>query len=311
MPFSDQRILASPTGASLNLYTRKADGQGRGIIQISHGLAEHAARYTGFADFLAARGYHTYAHDHRGHGHTTALDAPLGKFGDPNGGDKVIADILAVHDLIATEHSGLPVIAFGHSMGGLITLNFVQKHSPRVRGAAVWNANFTAGISGRAALAILAWERFRLGSDVPSRMLPRLTFQAWGKAVPDHRTLFDWLSRDPAEVDKYIADPLCGWDASVSLWRDLFGFIFNGADDSRFLTIAKDLPINLAGGEKDPATSGGKAVEHLAARMRRMGFSNLVSKVYAQTRHESLNEVNRNIIMEDFAGWADKATALR
>ena len=311
MPFSDQRALASPTGASLNLYTRKADGNARGVVQISHGLAEHAARYAGFADFLAARGYHTYAHDHRGHGHTTAPDAPIGKFGDPNGGDKVVADVLTVHDLIATEQAGLPVIAFGHSMGGLIALNFVQKHSPRIQGAAVWNANFTAGIAGRAALAILAWERFRLGSDVPSRMLPRLTFQAWGKAVPGHRTLFDWLSRDPAEVDKYIADPLCGWDASVSLWRDLFGFIFNGADDSQFTGMARNLPINLAGGEKDPATSGGKAVEHLAGRMRRMGFSNLVSKVYAETRHESLNEVNRNIIMEDFVAWADKITAMR
>ncbi|PLP57902.1 alpha/beta hydrolase [Mesorhizobium loti] len=311
MPFSDQRALASPTGASLNLYTRKVEGRARGVVQISHGLAEHAARYAGFADFLAARGYHTYAHDHRGHGHTTAPDAPLGKFGDPNGADKVVADVLAVHDLVATEYAGLPVIAFGHSMGGLIALNFAQKHSPRIRGAAVWNANFTAGISGRAALAILAWERFRLGSDVPSRMLPRLTFQAWGKAVPGHRTLFDWLSRDPAEVDRYIADPLCGWDASVSLWRDLFGFIFNGADDSRFTGMARDLPVNLAGGEKDPATSGGRAVEHLAGRMRRTGFSNLVSKVYAETRHESLNEVNRHIIMEDFAGWADKITASR
>lgn len=309
MPFDDQRTLASPTGASLKLYSRKADGKARASIQISHGLAEHAARYAGFADFLAARGYNTYAHDHRGHGHTTAPDAPLGKFGDPDGGKKVIADVLAVHDLIATEYAGMPVIVFGHSMGGLIALNFVQKHAARIQGAAIWNANFTAGISGRAALAILAWERFRLGSDVPSRMLPRLTFQAWGKAVPGHRTLFDWLSRDPAEVDKYIADALCGWGASVSLWRDLFGFIFNGADDSRFAGIARNLPINLAGGEKDPATAGGKAVDHLAGRMRRMGFSNLVSKVYAETRHESLNEVNRNVIMTDFAAWADRVTA--
>jgi alpha-beta hydrolase superfamily lysophospholipase len=65
------------------------------------------------------------------------------------------------------------------------------------------------------------------------------------------------------------------------------------------------MPFSLAGGEKDPASDGGKAVEALAARMRRMGFSNLVSKVYPETRHESLNEVNRNIIMEDFAEWAE------
>ena len=198
MPFDDRRILVSPTGASLNLYTRRPDGPARAVVQINHGLAEHAARYARFADFLAARGFHTYAHDHRGHGFTTAPDAPQGMFGKPDGGAKVIADVAAVHDLIAKEHPGLPVIVFGHSMGGLIALNFVLRHSAGIHAAAIWNANFSAGIAGRAAQAILAWEKFRLGSDVPSRLLPRLTFQAWGKQIPNHRTAFDWLSRDPA-----------------------------------------------------------------------------------------------------------------
>jgi alpha-beta hydrolase superfamily lysophospholipase len=305
MSFSQQRVLRSPTGAALNLYVKHAEGQPRAIVQINHGLAEHAARYARFADFLGERGYHVYAHDHRGHGATKASDAPLGQFAQSDGRAKVIADVAAVHDLIAEEHPGLPVIVFGHSMGGLVALNFMLAHSGRLHAAVIWNANFSAGLAGRAAQAILAWEKFRLGSDTPSRMLPRLTFQAWGKAVPDHRTSFDWLSRDEAEVDKYIADPLCGWDASVSMWRDLFGFVFDGADDTHFSGVRKTLPICLVGGEKDPATDGGNAVSRLAERLHRMRFLNLVSKVYAETRHESLNEVNRDIIMDDFAAWAD------
>ena len=172
----------------------------------------------------------------------------------------MIADVAAIHDLIAGEHPGLPVIVFGHSMGGLIALNFVLRHSARVQAAAIWNANFSAGLLGRVAQAILAYERFRLGSDMPSRMIPKLTFQAWAKQIPDRRTEFDWLSRDPAEVDKYVADPLCGWDASVSMWSDVFRFVFFGADDRNFESVRKDLPFNLVGGEKDPATDGGKAV---------------------------------------------------
>jgi len=108
------------------------------------------------------------------------------------------------------------------------------------------------------------------------------------------------------EVDKYVADPLCGWDASVSLWQDLFGFVFHGADDANFASVPKDLPFNIVGGEKDPATDGGKAITDLAGRMERQGFSNLVSKVYGQTRHESLNEVNRDLVMEEFAAWAEQ-----
>ncbi|PBC03160.1 alpha/beta hydrolase [Mesorhizobium sp. WSM3860] len=305
MAFDQQTRLASPTGADLNLYVRHAQASPRAVIQINHGLAEHAARYARFADFLGARGFHVYAHDHRGHGATKASDAPLGRFADTDGIAKVIADVGAVHDLIAVEHPGLPVIIFGHSLGASIALNFVLRYSKRVHAAAIWNGNFSQGLLGQLALGILGWERMRLGSDVPSRLLAKLTFQAWGKAVPNHRTLFDWLSRDPVEVDKYIADPLCGWDASISMWRDVVKMALYAGRDSSFAGVRRDLFVNLIGGEKDPASNYGKAVHHLARRMDKMGFSNLVSKVCADTRHESLNEVNRDIIMNDFAAWAD------
>ncbi|WP_189375373.1 alpha/beta hydrolase [Mesorhizobium sp. M4A.F.Ca.ET.020.02.1.1] len=284
---------------------KETSGQPRAVVQINHGLAEHAARYARFADFLAERGCHVYVQDHRGHGATRAPDAPLGKFADVDGGAKVIADVTAIHDLIAGEHPGVPVILFGHSMGASVALNFLLRHSARVHAAAIWNGNFSQGLLSQLALAILGWERMRLGSDVPSRLLPRLTFQAWGKAVPNHKTLFDWLSRDEAEVAKYVADPLCGWDASVSMWRDVVQMAIYGGSDGNFSGVRRTLPINLLGGEKDPASDYGKAVNHLAGRIRRMGFSNLVSKVYPETRHESLNEVNRDIVMADFAAWTD------
>ncbi len=85
----------------------------------------------------------------------------------------------------------------------------------------------------------------------------------------------------------------------------MFSFVFSGADDRNFSGLRRDLPINLVGGERDPATDGGKAVSHLADRLRRMGFSNLNSTVYADTRHESLNELNRDVIMADFTQWLD------
>ena len=308
MTFDQTDTLDSPTGAALNLYLTRAHGPLRGVVQVNHGLAEHAARYGRFAAAMAARGFDVYAHDHRGHGATRAPDAPPRTFAAADGGEKVIADVAAVHDRIAADRPGAPVILFGHSMGGLVALNFLHRHSARVAGAAIWNANFSAGALGRLAQAILAWEAFRLGSDVPSRILPKLTFQDWAKKVPGRRTEFDWLSRDAAEVDRYVADPLCGWDASVSMWRDVFSLIFAGADDRNLAVIRRDLPINLLGGEKDPATAGGKAVLDLARRMKATGFSNLFSKVWPETRHESFNETNRDAITEAFATWAEKVT---
>ncbi len=308
MDFDSQRELSSPTGATLNLYAALPPGRPRGVVQINHGLAEHAGRYGRFARFLADRGFAAYAHDHRGHGLTTAPDAPPGSFGAEPAAAKVIADVAAVHDLIAEEQPGLPVVVFGHSMGALIALNFVQKHHDRIAGAAIWNGNFSAGLLGRLAQAVLAWERFRLGSDVPSRILPRLTFRDWARKVTDGRTPFDWLSRDHAEVDAYVADPLCGFDASVGMWRGVFELIFAGADDRNLAGVRRDLPFHVLGGARDPATDFGKATERLAGRLRAAGFADVVSTVHAQTRHETLNELNRDVAMEEFAQWAARKT---
>jgi alpha-beta hydrolase superfamily lysophospholipase len=306
MAFDRESKLHSPTGANLLVRCREAQGTPRGVVQINHGLAEHSARYARFADFLGERGFHVYAHDHRGHGGTTAPDAPPRMFAREGGAAKVVEDILAVHAHIRANRPGLPIVLFGHSMGALSGMNLLLRHSAGVHAAAIWNANFSAGLLGRVAQGILAWERFRLGSDVPSRILPKLTFQAWAKQIKDRRTEFDWLSRDPAEVDKYVADPLCGWDASVSMWRDVFDFVFGGADDANYATIRRDLPLNLVGGENDPATDGGKAVMHHAARLRKMGFRDIQASLLTGTRHESLNEINRDTIMEDFARWLDR-----
>jgi alpha-beta hydrolase superfamily lysophospholipase len=304
--FGERYSLASPTGATLNLYVRRADAPARAVIQINHGLAEHAGRYARFADFLAAHGFHAYAHDHRGHGGTTAPDAPPGRFAARDGGAKVIADVEAVHDLIARRHPDIPVVIFGHSMGGVIALRFVQRHSARLRGAAIWNPVLPHARQCRAAQALLAWERFRLGSDVPSRLMPRLTFRAWARAIPDRRTPFDWLSRDEAEIAGYMADRHCGWDASVSLWQDLLGLTLAGMDGGGFDSVRRDLPFDLVGGDADPATDHGRTVARLTSLLQHLGFSNLVSRIYAGTRHESLNELNRNIIMQDFAEWLDR-----
>ncbi|PRD45395.1 alpha/beta hydrolase [Phyllobacterium phragmitis] len=306
MPFQTAEILTSPSGAALCLRGVQARGKPHAAIQINHGLAEHSGRYARFAERLAEAGFHVYAHDHRGHGETTAADAPQGMFSVRGGAEKVLADVAAVNAHIHAAHPGLPVVIFGHSMGGLITLAYVLCHPETVDAAAVWNANFSAGASGRLARLILRAERMLLGSDVPSRILPRLTFREWGRRIPNRRTDFDWLSRDKAEVDAYIADPHCGWDTSVGMWLDIFDLVFQGADDRNFGNVPRDMPFHLVGGEKDPATDNGGAVTALTQRMRAMGFKNVTERIYPETRHESLNEINRDAITKDFIAWLNR-----
>jgi alpha-beta hydrolase superfamily lysophospholipase len=299
-----RETLASPTGASLNCWHANAGKAGLGVFQINHGLAEHAVRYEAFALALAAAGFHAYAHDHRGHGATKAPDAPPRMFAPQGGAAKVLADTDAVHALIADRHPGLPVITFGHSMGGLIALNHAMAHPARAAGLAVWNANFSAGLLGRVGQAVLAFERFRLGHDAASRVLPKLTFQTWAKSVNDGRTAFDWLSRDQAAVDAYIADPLCGWDASVAMWQDVFSLVFDGADDKRLGLLPRALPIHIRGGGRDPATDFAKATRDLERRCRSLGFSDVTMAIDEQGRHESLNDLGKDEVIGGIITWA-------
>jgi alpha-beta hydrolase superfamily lysophospholipase len=281
----------------------------RAVVQINHGLAEHAARYQRFARFLAARGYHVYVHDHRGHGATRAPDSIPGAFASRDGASKVIADVAAIHALIGERHPGLPVVTFGHSMGGLIALNFAETHPAASAALAVWNSNFNAGLAGRAGQAALRLEAFFKGSDTPSTILPKLTFQAWANAMPDRRTDFDWLSRDPLEVDLYVVDPLSGWDATVSMWQDVFRLIYAGGDAANLAKLPKALPIHLIGGAEDPATDKGEAVTWLAEQMQNSGLSDVTVEILAGTRHETLNEINRDQSMDSFAAWLDSRIA--
>lgn len=307
--FAETQRLNSPTGATIAYHHSPATGEARGILLISHGLAEHSRRYEAFADAIAAEGFHVYAHDHRGHGETIAPDAPIGRFARRNGVEQVIDDVLAMREIAASAHPGLPVILFGHSMGGLISLNTVVTHPDKFDAVTVWNSNFNPGIAGRAAQLILKTERMFKGSDVPSGPLPKLTFGTWGRSIPNRRTDFDWLSRIPEQVDTYIADPLCGFDASVSLWLDIFELSFRAPQKIYLDRLRRDLPVHLVGGGKDPATDNGKAISWLASHLKSAGFSHITSKIYPDTRHETLNDIGAEQAVSDFADWCKTVTA--
>ncbi|MBX5220223.1 MULTISPECIES: alpha/beta fold hydrolase [unclassified Rhizobium] len=306
--FSDTQRLAIGE-ASLAYHHAEATHPARGVLLISHGLAEHSKRYGRFAAAMAARGYHVYAHDHRGHGETTAPDAPIGRFAGRDGVDRVIGDVHAVRAHAASRHPGLKVILFGHSMGGLVALNVAVTAPGDFDAVAVWNSNFAVGLAGRAAQAILLAERMLKGSDVPSGLLPKLTFGAWGKSIPDRRTEFDWLSRHADEVDKYIGDPLCGFDASVSLWLDLFELTFRAPQKLHLDRLPRDMPIHLVGGGEDPATGRGKAILWLSNHLKAQGFSRISTRIYQDMRHETLNEIDAEAATAAFADWCDEALA--
>ncbi len=305
MAFDGEMRLASPSGADLRLLSKAAQGPARAVVQVNHGLSEHAGRYARLSAFLSAHGFHVLAHDHRGHGKTKAEGAPLGHFGPGANADTILADVGAVHDHIASIWPGLPVFVFGHSMGGMIALTYALRHSRRIAGVAAWNAPFATRLEALAGKAVLAVERFRLGSDVPSRLVPRLTFGSWARAFPQRRTEFDWLSRVPEEVDRYVQDPLCGLDVSIGIWTVLFELSLIAANRNEYKATRKDLPLHLVGGGADPSTDGGKIVQRTADILRRNGFGDVTIRLYPLARHETLNEPEADEAMRDLLSWIE------
>ncbi len=296
----------SATGAELHLYSSLPKGKPRAILQINHGMAEHAARYERFVKALSIAGYAAYAHDHRGHGLTKANDAPLGIFARKNGMQAVVKDIGAINDHISSAHPDTPIIAFGHSMGSIIAFNYILQNPNKIAGAALWNSGVETGVLSAVGKSILKIQRMFKGSDVPSGITQKLTFEAWNKEFAPNRTTSDWLSRDEAEVDKYVADPLCGFDVSIGLWLDVLDGVYFAADDKNLAKLSANMPVHLQAGGVDPCTEKGKGVEHIAQRMKSRGMEDVSLNILNGTRHESLNELNRDQTTADFIAWLDK-----
>ena len=193
----------------------------KAVVQIVHGLAEHSARYDRLAQALTGAGYAVYAHDHRGHGPSAT---ELGYFAGENGWRKLLDDIDAVARRIAADLPATPRVFLGHSMGSFLGQTYIAGHGGELAAAVLSGDGGTAaGGSGRWA----SWSsRSNAGGSARtahSRLVQTLLFGAQNKPFQPARTDFDWLSRDAAEVDKYVADPFCGFPLSTGLVSDLVG----------------------------------------------------------------------------------------
>ena len=285
------------------------DGPAKAMIMLSHGMAEHSARYARLAESLCAAGYGLYAPDQRGHGRT-ADEGTLGLYAEKDGWNKVVGDLASLNQHIGQQQPGLPIILLGHSMGSYIAQAYLLHHSASLDGAILSGSNFQPVALYRAAGVIARLERARQGLRGRSALIDFLSFGSFNKAFKPNRTAFDWLSRDPLEVDKYINDPLCGFRCTNQLWIDLLGGLQQISKASNLAQIDPGLPIMIMGGECDPVSEG-KRLKSLAHALREAGCQNLQLNIYPQARHEVFNETNRDEVTADVLKWLDQALTLR
>ena len=281
------------------------DSPPRAVVMLSHGMAEHSGRYSLLGKTLNDAGFGLYAHDQRGHG-KTAEQGTLGYFADNDGWCAVVSDVASLAQHIGQAHTGVPIFLLGHSMGSYIAQAYLMHHSASLQGAILSASNFQPVALYRAASLIARFERLRQGPKGRSALIEWLSFGSFNKAFKPNRTPYDWLSRDPAQVDAYASDPLCGFRCTNQLWIDLLGGLQQISKASNLAQIDPGLPLLIMGGECDPVSEG-KRLTDLAKALRDAGNRQLQLNLYPQARHELFNETNRDAVMADVIAWLNHA----
>lgn len=274
--------LRTNDGIDLHVYRWAPDDQPKAAVQVHHGLAEHAGRYRRLAEALTAAGYLVYAPDQRASGRSAAGD--YGNWG-PDGWAGWVDDYALLNARIRADNPQLDVALIGHSMGSFGAQQYLLEHSAEVASVVL------------------------IGTGDVVDLVPLLTAEGPAdlsafNASFEHRTGFEWLSRDEAEVDKYVADEASGWSAPLP--ADLKSLL-HAAEPAALEGIREDLPILLLSGDRDPVGGDlGEGVERTAARYREAGLRDVIVKLYPEARHEVLNEINRDEVTADVVDFLDR-----
>ena len=282
-PAATFELTSEVDGLALRGYRWSPSEVLRGAVAVSHGAAEHSLRYGRFAAALNAAGIEVWSIDQRGHGQSPGPNG-LGDMGDV-GWDGLVADLGQFVEHVRAERPAIAVGLFGHSMGSFAAQQYALDHSSAI--------DFLVLSGSR------AFELPQPG-ETPEAFTPNAAFEP-------ARTRYDWLSRDEAEVDAYIADPLCGFETQTGR-REAAAFDrARLADASEFARVRDDLPILLVAGDQDPINRGMAGLQLLEERYRAAGVSQLDTQYYPGGRHEMLNETNRDEVTANLVGWIARA----
>lgn len=281
------------------------DSAPRAVLQVVHGMAEHGGRYARLGAALAAAGYAVYAQDLPGHGRSVRSTDELGHVADHGGWAITLRAIEAVRMEIARRHPHLPLVVFGHSRGSFLVQDYLVAHGENLSGAVLSASCADMGPLRAIGLALVRLEAWCFGRHQRSVVGERLAFKDFNRRFRPTRTDFDWLSRDAAEVDRYVRDPLCGFRCSTAMWIELLEAGAQLADPQRLCRIPKSLPVLLLNGTRDPACRGETGARGLEAMYRSAGLTDVTLRLYTDARHELLNDTCRDEVMSDLRTWLD------
>lgn len=277
-----------------------------GVLQISHGMAEHILRYAEFAQFLNANGYIVCGHDHRGHGDSVQSEDAYGFLSSEEGWDKLVSDIHLVTLKLKALYPNLPIFILGHSMGSFALRDYLTRFGSSIEGAIICGTGNNPLWLNQVALWLAKRECKKQGPKHPSSLMTKLSFGSYNRKFKPNKTEFDWLSRDEIQVYKYIEDELCGKVFTSQFYVDFLEGLISLSKQVNVNKILKDKPYWFISGEDDPLSKGGEAIFTVANQFKAAGASKVDVKIYPEARHELINEMNRQEIYSDVLLWLNE-----
>lgn len=279
-------------------------GSVRAVLQICHGVAEHIARYDAFARYLNGLGIAVVGHDHLGHGLSLPEGGTPVYFGAGNTWNTVVDDIYVLHQRIRLWYPDVPLCIMGHSMGSFLTRTYLIRYPGTVKAAVIMGTGWQPKAVIAGGMAVAKAVGAVVGENGTSDLVTNLAFGAYNKLFAPNRTSCDWLSADEGNVDAYMADPLCGADATVGLFRQMLSGIRFNQKLSNLRQMDPRIPVLFVAGEKDPVGDCGNGVRRTYQEFRRAGVQDCTLKLYPGLRHEILNEkAQQQQIFEDIGQW--------
>lgn len=282
------------------------EGTVHAVLQIVHGMAEHIERYREFAVFLAERGIAVVGHDHLGHGRTAQTPEDFGYFAEKNGNGILVEDIHKVLQITRKIYRRQPYILLGHSMGSFLTRQFLCQYGKELDGVIICGTGYHSPATLKVGKRLCKSEANIYGWHRRSGLMLRMAFGSYNKKFQPIRTENDWLSRNEENVDRYEADPMCGFPFTLNGYYNLFVTLQNIINKENLARMPKQLPVFFIAGESDPVGEYGKGVRKVERLFRESGMQNVECRLYPEDRHELLNELDRERVYEDIWEWLGK-----
>ena len=274
------------------LFIRRWMPKGKpvGILQIIHGMGEHSERYHDLAEFLNSAGYIVVAGDHRGHGYSVSDISRLGDIDLPF--ETLVEDQVDISRELIKEFPFLPIYIMGHSMGSFIAQGHMKAASP---GVSAYILSGSARVPSIKPLmgSLLGTIITTLRGNKRSRLMNKLLFAGYNNKIAVRETSYDWLSRDTGVVRRYISDPYCGFVYTSGFYTSFLGYLSRLFDKDTFRSISRTLPVHILSGDMDPVGFYGVGVRDLYDFYLGLGFKGATLKLYPESRHEIINEINK------------------